>query len=64
MRNKKQKNDSTAPRLCKHTQTTLKQSTKVKVIYWTDTKQKIENAMTRTFLKNKFTLKKNVFGQK
>ena len=30
MRYKKKKNDSTTPRLCKHTQAALKQSTKVK----------------------------------
>ena len=46
------------------THTSLKQSTKVKEIQCTNLKQKIENAMTRTFLKKKFSLKKNVSGQK
>ena len=32
MRDKKQKNDSITPRLCKHTQTALKQSSMVKEI--------------------------------
>ena len=64
MRYKKRKNDSTTPRLCKHTQTTLEQRTKVKEIQCTNLKQKIKNAMTRTFLKKKITLKKNVSGQK
>ena len=47
----KQKNDSTTPRFYKHYQTTPKQSTKVKRPNALIPKQKIENAMTRTFSK-------------